>query len=221
VIKNEQDLLALAHQLCGLTIAQLAERLNEIVPDNSLHAKGFVGQLIERALGANSGNLPVADFPDLGVELKTIPINTKGKPRESTYICMVPLKAQYHIVFEQTVVYQKLQRILWIPIESEPHTQVSARRIGQPLLWSPNEIQFQQLRADWQELVDMIAMGELEMLSAQIGEYLHIRPKAADARSLTKSINFLGETTQTLPRGFYLRSVLTEQIINRSQQKKN
>jgi len=213
MVENEQDLLALATQLSGLTIGQLAARFGEIVPATQHKAKGWVGQLIERALGAKAGSLPIADFPELGVELKTIPVNTKGKPRESTYVCTVQLRQQYGITFEQTVVYQKLRRVLWVPIEAEPAIALIDRQIHAPLLWSPSETQLNQLREDWQELTDMIALGELEMISAQLGEYLHIRPKAADARSLTTATNFLGEPTMTLPRGFYLRSSFTEQII--------
>ena len=42
-------------QIAGLTIGELAARHGMSVPSNSTRAKGFAGQLVEMALGANAG----------------------------------------------------------------------------------------------------------------------------------------------------------------------
>ena len=62
--------------------------------------------------------------------------------------------------------------------------------------------------------MDMISMGELEQITAHQGQYLQVRPKAANTRALTKGIDSEGEDILTLPRGFYLRTSLTKQILN-------
>ena len=46
-----------------------------------------------------------------------------------------------------------------------------------------------------------------------MGRYLQIRPKGANAKSLTTTLDEEGNTIQTLPRGFYLRPEFTQQII--------
>jgi DNA mismatch repair protein MutH len=61
--------------------------------------------------------------------------------------------------------------------------------------------------------MDMITMGELEQITAHQGQYLQIRPKAANAKALRKGINSEGEEILTLPRGFYVRTKLTIQIL--------
>ena len=61
--------------------------------------------------------------------------------------------------------------------------------------------------------MDMIATGELEQITAHQGQYLQVRPKAANTKTLTKGIDSEGEETLTLPRGFYLRTTLTNQIL--------
>ncbi len=71
------------------------------------------------------------------------------------------------------------------------------------MLWSPNEEEDRQLREDWEELMDMIVLGQVERITARHGEYLQIRPKAANAKALTEAIGARGERILTLPRSFF------------------
>jgi len=80
-------------------------------------------------------------------------------------------------------------------------------------LWSPSPREASDLQADWQELMDMVCMGELESISAHHGTYLQIRPKAADSRSRRWGVGETGEHVRTLPRGFYLRPSFTRNIL--------
>ena len=59
----------------------------------------------------------------------------------------------------------------------------------------------------------MVSLGQLEEINATIGEYLQIRPKAMNARSLCYGFNSEGRKIPTLPRGFYLRCKLTNKIL--------
>jgi len=129
MLKDKNELLQLSQQLNGLSLWQLAGLCGVTVPDSQRRAKGWAGQLIEQALGATAGSLPIADFPDIGVELKTIPLDVNGKPRESTYICVLPMRQQYQVSFEQSVVYQKLHCVLWVPIEATPAIPLAERRM--------------------------------------------------------------------------------------------
>jgi len=103
---------------------------------------------------------------------------------------------------------------LWIPVEADPAITLAERRVGSAILWSPTAKQKGILRNDWQELMDMIVMGKLDQLTAQHGQYLQIRPKAANAKALCSGIDEQGEKIMTLPRGFYLRTSFTRQIIS-------
>src|SRR5476651_1088416 len=84
---SETELMTRAYSLAGMTLETLAQRCGESVPLDLLHAKGWVGQLMEKALGATAANLDQPDFIHLGIELKTLPLTKEGKPSESTYIC--------------------------------------------------------------------------------------------------------------------------------------
>jgi len=211
--KSEQELMQRARALAGMTLAELADQLSCPVPDNLRREKGWQGQLLELALGASALTKPEPDFQDLGIELKSLPINEKGKPRESTFISTVPLMEVGHLTWKTSFVYRKLAKVLWCPIIIKPNTPIAERILATPFLWSPTEEQERILAQDWQELTDKISMGALEEITAHHGQYLQIRPKAANGRSLCKGIGPDGSPLLTLPRGFYLRASFTHVLL--------
>jgi DNA mismatch repair protein MutH len=210
---SEKELLERAKQITGVSLQQLANSLDIIVPGNQLKAKGWVGELMEVCLGATASSRPEPDFQNIGVELKTLPLNLHGKPKESTYVCSVPLRDNIGQTWEKSVVKLKLNRVLWVPVEGDPSIVLSQRRVGGSFLWSPTQAEENELRTDWQELMDMITMGELHRINAHQGKYLQIRPKAANARALSTTSIQTGESGLSLPRGFYLRPAFTQMLL--------
>ncbi len=213
--QSETELLERAQHLAGQTLAQLAAQAAIAVPPDLRRNKGWVGQLIERHLGADAASLAEPDFRALGVELKTLPIDRGGNPRESTYVCTTPLDRGLSCHWEESWLQRKLARVLWIPVEADPGIPLSARRVGAPLLWSPDSSEEALLRRDWEELMEMVQMGGLEQLSAKMGEVLQIRPKAAHSRVRCRAIGDDGRPIDTNPRGFYLRSGFTRAILKK------
>lgn len=210
---SEDCLLQRANALAGMSLGELSERLNEATPVNLLRAKGWVGQLLEKALGASAGNLDLPDFPQLGIELKTLPINPSGHPQESTYLCRVSLPLQQISHFYESRVWRKCARILWVPIQADTTIPLAQRRIGTALLWSPCAHIESILKQDWEELTDMMRFGQFEQLSAHHGVYLQLRPKAANAKVCVNVTNDQGKEIAIVPKGFYLRPSLTQQIL--------
>lgn len=208
------ELLYRAEQIAGLSLAELAAQWRIALPASSVQGKGFAGQLLELCLGATAGSLPEPDFQELGVELKTIPINHQGKPLESTYVSVVPLMGITGMTWQTSDVHAKLSQVLWIPIIMEKGMAIGDRVIGMPVLWQPSAEQETILRQDWEEAMEHVAMGELEHITARFGTYLQVRPKGANASALTKAFGPNGESIMTLPRGFYLRSSFTAMILS-------
>lgn len=210
---TENELIERCCAIQGLTFAQLASELGILIPENPAQRKGWVGQIIEYALGASAGNQSCPDFPSLGVELKTIPVNHLGRPAESTFITTIPLLTVHQQTWETSQCFAKLKRVLWVPIEGCSTIPFQSRRIGVGIIWSPNLEQQRILANDWSELTLMIGTGKLSQINATMGEYLQVRPKAANAKSLCYGFDEEGNKIQTLPRGFYLRSRFTAEII--------
>ena len=213
--ESEAELLARCRDLAGKSLGQVAGELNFTVPASRTRAKGWAGQLIEHYLGATAASQPEPDFLNLGVELKTIPVNRRGRAKESTFVCMAPLKLTSGMRWPDSTVRHKLERVLWVPIEADPGILPANSRVGNSFLWSPSRQQLQVLEQDWQELIEMISFGEFDKISAKHGEYLQIRPKAASSASLARATLVDGETGLTLPRGFYLRTRFTTMLLEK------
>lgn len=133
---SESELLERARSIAGVSFGELAEQANMKVPENLKRDKGWVGQLLEWHLGATAGSKPVQDFPEIGVELKSIPVGYNGKPLESTFVCVAPLTGITGLTWETSHIRNKLSRVLWLPVEGEREIPIAERRVGSPLIWS-------------------------------------------------------------------------------------
>jgi DNA mismatch repair protein MutH len=207
------ELLARAHAFAGLTLGELARRLEVGVPCDLRRAKGWVGSLLEAALGASASSRAQPDFEHLGIELKTLPVTMSGIPIETTFVCTIPLADMALVEWKQSRVFRKLSRVLWMPVQGERAVPVEARRIGTALLWSPSPEEERDLRFDWEELAGMIGAGRVEDITGHLGRYLQVRPKAADSHARRRGTGADGAMISTLPRGFYLRTSFTARIL--------
>ena len=210
---TEQQLMDRVMAIAGLRIKDLASAMAVPVPENLQRKKGFVGQLIEMALGADAGNQAEPDFIQLSIELKTVPVDRQYRPMESTYVSVVPLMDKSKQHWEESVVFAKLKQVLWIPIEASRDISLPERRIGRGILWRPDARVLAELQQDYEELMEQVILGEVDNITAEQGKWLQIRPKAANSSALTQAIGPEGERIKTLPRGFYLRPTLTRQIL--------
>lgn len=211
-LKSEADLLLRCRVIEGYTLAHLAMVLGGSIPPDPLKRKGWVGQAVELALGASAKSKAIPDFSELDIELKTIPINHKGKPCESTFVTSIALLTIHKAQWKTSLCYRKLKRVLWLPIEADVAIPFAQRRIGQAFLWSPSEKEEGILSQDWLELSTMIGTGRLHEINASNGQYLQVRPKAANAQSLCFGFDEYGKKVLTLPRGFYLRRRFTQSL---------
>ena len=212
--KTTEELLSRAQAIAGLSFGELAAQLGIPVPPDLKRDKGWVGMLLETALGATAGSKAEQDFRHLGIELKTIPINAQGYPLETTFVSLAPLIQNSGVNWQNSHVRHKLSRVLWIPIEGSRSIPLAERRIGPPILWQPRE------QRDWEELMDYIVLGQLDKINARLGEVLQLRPKGANSKSLTKGIGKHGEIIDTLPLGFYLRKAFTHEILQQFVQQR-
>lgn len=210
---TESELLDRVNYIAGLTLGEIARELAIPIPPDLKRDKGWVGTLIETALGAQAGSKPEQDFAHLGIELKTIPIDSLGKPLETTFVSLAPLIQNSGVSWHSSHVRHKLSKVLWIPVQGERAIPLAERYVGQGILWQPNAEQERRLQQDWEELMDYIVLGQVEKINARLGEVLQLRPKGANSRSLTKGIGKNGEVIATLPLGFYLRKEFTQEIL--------
>lgn len=204
-----------AQNLAGMTLGEIAQQENIKVPVDLTREKGWIGLLLEQVLGASAGSRPEPDFPQLGIELKSLPIDRYGKPLETTFVCVAPLTGLIGATWQNSHIKNKLARVLWVPVISEREIPISERLVGTPFIWSPSEEEERLLAMDWQELTDMIVLGEVEKISGKHGQVLQLRPKAANSKAKTHAVDKHGKPFLTLPRGFYLKTQFTQHILNK------
>jgi DNA mismatch repair protein MutH len=206
-------LLTRARRLAGQKLAVIAADVGMPVPPDMRHHKGWIGQLMERALGATAGSRDAPDFEALGVELKTLPIDRTGKPLETTFVATIPLDRVGEMAWQDSRVRRKLARVLWVPVHSERHIPPAERVVATAILWSPSLEQEAALRFDWERLGGMIGCGDIESIDGTLGDVMQVRPKAAHGGVRRRAIDAEGEMCLTLPRGFYLRTGFTAAIL--------
>lgn len=213
VLVDIETLLTRARSLVGRELGEVAASLGVGSDGDAVRTKGTPGAILELALGASGGSSKVHDFPELEVELKTIPLDPRGTAVESTYVCTLSLADAEDQEWETSWVRAKLARVLFVPLVAPDGTAWPARRVGAPVLWSPTEEQDAILRADFDDVVGLIGVGRIEELTAHRGRWLQVRPKARHGRVRTVAWGAEGEAIATVPRGFYLRARFTSAIL--------
>ena len=213
VASGVEALLARARALVGRRVGDVATSLGVSSAGEAVRTKGTAGAILELALGATGGSTKVHDFPELGVELKTIPVDLRGVPVESTYVCTLSLADAETQEWEDSWVRAKLSLVLFVPLIAGEGAPGPARRIGEPVLWSPTPEQDSVLRGDFDDVVGLVGVGRIEELTAHRGRWLQVRPKAAHGRVRTVAFGAEGEAIATIPRGFYLRPSFTGAIL--------
>ena len=213
--KSEAELWQRAQALAGLTLGELAQQEQVIVPENLKQNKGWIGLLLEQVLGATASSRPEPDFPHLGIELKSLPITLQGKPLETTFVSVAPLTGLVGVTWQNSYVRKKLSRVLWIPVISDKTLALKDRIVGTPFIWSPSAEEEHLLAMDWQELTDMIVLGEVENIQGKHGQVLQLRPKAANNKAKTQAFDKNGKPFMTLPRGFYLKIPFTQMLLHK------
>ena len=212
---SEQALMHNAQNLAGLTLGELAEQAGIVIPKDLTCNKGWIGLLLEHVLGASADSRPEPDFPHLGIELKSLPINEQAKPLETTFVSVAPLTGLVGVNWHNCYVRKKLARVLWVPVITPKDVPISERIVGTPFLWSPNAEEEALLAQDWQELTDMIVLGEVENIHGKHGQVMQLRPKAANNKARTQAFDRNGKPFMTLPRGFYLKINFTQDLLQR------
>ena len=210
---TEKDLRTRASALAGRTLGEIAASLEMNLPADPVHGKGKPGELLERALGATGGSRAEHDFPELRVELKSIPVDASGAPRESTYVCKIQLEDADSVEWDDSWAKRKLSRVLFVPVVTLDGSQVHARVVGTPVLFTPTAEEDRVLRTDYEDAMGLIALGRIEELTAHAGTWLQVRPKARDGSARTLTFGPEREQILAMPRGFYLRPHFTAKIL--------
>ncbi|QJC37502.1 hypothetical protein GJU02_02060 [Enterobacteriaceae endosymbiont of Donacia thalassina] len=217
LVPNENILFLRAKLITGYYIIDIIRWLNYKISDNFKKDKGIIGKLIEFYLiGKKNNNFLNQDIPYLGIEIKTITINIKNKIINDIFICSFPLVNKNVVLFYKSNLYNKLSKILWIPIIIKNiNTPILMRKIGKPFFWTPSIDEKIKLNYDWNNLMKLLILGEITNINSYNGFILLVKNKGIK-RQLTKTINSMGEIISIIPKSFYLKKKFLNSLIKRN-----
>lgn len=213
--RSVDELRDRARGIVGIPLGALAEAHGMRAPADLKRHKGWIGDLAEVCLGADGGALAGPDFAALGVELKTVPLDARGVPRESTWVCVAPYGGSDARTWEDSGVRAKLAHVLWMPVVGGKDVIPADRTFAEPVLWRPTAEQEAVLRGDYEAHVEALQLGELWRATGRHGEALQLRPKALEAGAREWVVDGEGEWASAVPMGFYLRASFTRRILTK------
>lgn len=224
--ERQAALVAHADALVGVTLAEIADELGLAVPIGATKSKGWSGQIIERELGtceqteAESAAGP--DFSALGIELKTVPVDGRWVPLESTAVCVIDPMTIIHETWETSYVRHKLASVLWVGLEVPDKmgakygaTSVGDRRVASVRLWHPSASEEGILRGDFELIVNgYFRTGRFDELTAHVGQALQVRPKARNNQETRAALDASGRPIRVGKSGFYLRPAFVASLLS-------
>jgi DNA mismatch repair protein MutH len=181
---NDKDSVLLhAKKLIGKTLRQIYDTE---IRNHHFVGKGTLGQLIEKYHFKYSPNSnPIADFSEIGIELKTSPIKRKSDKvyvaKERLVLNIINYLDIPNQSFEKSDFWKKNAHLLLIFYLYEPNIDVIDYLIRIVNDWQYSSIDLEIIRRDWEFIKAKIKQGKAHELSEGDTFYLGACTKGANA----------------------------------------
>ena len=209
----------------GKTIEQIKTELNI---EREHMKKGASGLIVENLLGIKNNNLADADIPEIGCEIKILPLqkNKNGdiKVKEPTQIQMI----NYFEVAKETGNNAKLRKkinltfwVVYLAKENGSTLKQEDYKIIDYFLDHPDSSKMDIFKNDWELIQKYIIDGAADKLSCSMGKYIEPKTKGKNNKDLTDAPDGKGGVTKARRRAFYYKKNYTNtQIIPHIDQSK-
>ena len=219
VIETLTPLFEIIKNAKGKTISQIKDQL--FINDKCKMKKGASGLIIENLLGIKNNNRDEADIPQIGCEVKILPlqINKNGevKAKEPTAIQMINYCEVAKETWETAKLRSKINLTFWVVYLAKENGKAKKQDdyvIVDYFLGHPNNIQNAIFKSDWEEIQEYIIRGDADKLSCSMGTYLEPKTKGTNNKDKTDAPDGKGGTIRARRRAFYYKKNFTNtQII--------
>ena len=203
----------------GKTIGEIKESL--FIGDRKKKKKGASGLIVENLLGVENNNRDEADLPQIGCEIKILPLqkNKDGsiKAKEPTAIQMINYCEVAKETWETAKIRNKINLTFWVvylaKVDGE-RKQQDDYVIVDYFLDHPSDLQNSVFKTDWEEIQSYIKRGDADKLSCSMGIYLEPKTKGANNQDKTDAPDGKGGIIRARRRAFYYKKNYTNtQII--------
>ncbi|AXK51628.1 MutH/Sau3AI family endonuclease [Spiroplasma alleghenense] len=212
---NKEEILQIAKGAINKTIGEIIgnQEIELIKKD-----KGAIGQAIEQGLfGLKRNNLDKADFAEIGLELKVIPLKRDSKnnlvPKERMVLSIINYEKDFLFKFKESHVYEKNNCILVLAYE---HNYIDLNKLNYVIkdafLLDLNTIEeYQIIEEDYLTLKKMVELGNAHLISESNSNILAACTKGS------KGDNFRTQPFSSTPakqRAFSFKVGFIKKILN-------
>ena len=217
VIEYLSPLFSIIGNSKGKTIGQIKDELN--IERNKM-VKGASGLIVENLLGVKNNNRDEADIPEIGCEIKILPLqrNRNGiiKAKEPTAIQMINYIEVAKETWETAKLRRKTALTFWVVYLAKNNGVALNQNdyvIVDYFLDHPNDIQNSVFKKDWEEIQEYIKTGRADQLSCSMGVYIEPKTKGANNRDKTDAPDGKGGIIKVRRRAFYYKKKYTDVAI--------
>ncbi|MBR5521904.1 MAG: hypothetical protein IKV82_00350 [Akkermansia sp.] len=201
----------------GKTIGQIKDELNI---ERSRMVKGASGLIVEKLLGIENNNRDGADIPEIGCEIKILPLqqnkNGEIKAKEPTAIQMINYVEVAQETWETTKLRGKIALTFWVVYLAKKDGKALNQNdyvIVDYFMDHPDDVQNGVFKKDWEEIQNYIKSGRADELSCSMGVYLEPKTKGKNNQDKTDAPDGKGGTIKARRRAFYYKKNYTNTAI--------
>lgn len=218
-LEKLQPLFEIIKGAKGKTIRQIKEEL--FIGDKCKMKKGASGLIVENLLGVENNNRDEADLPEIGCEIKILPLqqnrNGEIKAKEPTAIQMINYCQVAKETWETAKLRTKINITFWVVYlakENGKSLNQDDYVIIDYFLDHPNAIQLEVFKKDWEKIQQYIVKGNADKLSCSMGVFIEPKTKGANNQDKTDAPDGKGGLIKVRRRAFYYKKNYTNtQII--------
>ncbi|MDE6652519.1 MAG: hypothetical protein K2K08_08995 [Paramuribaculum sp.] len=198
----------------GKTIGEIKESL--FIGDKGKMKKGASGLIVENLLGIENNNRDEADIPQIGCEIKILPLqkNRDGsvKAKEPTAIQMINYCEVAKETWETAKLRSKINLTFWVVYLAKVNGVSKPQDdyvIVDYFLDHPSDVLYGVFKTDWEEIQAYIQRGDADKLSCSMGVYLEPKTKGANNHDKTDAPDGKGGLIRARRRAFYYKKNYT------------
>lgn len=217
VIEVMTPLFEIVKQSKGKTIGEIKQKLSI---EREKMKKGASGLIVENLLGIKNNNVADADIPEIGCEVKILPLqknkNGEVKAKEPTAIQMINYFEVANETWKTAKLRNKIKLTFWVVYLAKENGKSLYQDdyvIIDYFLDHPSNIQNCVFQQDWEDIQSYIIKGKADKLSCSMGTYIEPKTKGANNKDVTDAPNGKGGIIKVRRRAFYYKKNYTNSQI--------
>ena len=182
--------------------------------------KGASGMIVENLLGIKNNNIDDADIPEIGCEVKVLPLqknkNGEIKAKEPTAIQMINYCEVAKENWDTAKIRKKITLTFWVVYLAKENSKSLPQDdyvIVDFFLDHPADSESNIFRNDWEAIQKYINLGKADQLSCSMGEYIEPKTKGKNSNDLTDAPDGNGGLIKARRRAFYFKKNYTNKLI--------